>query len=126
VQTLDAIRVVETGGCANDGIGAKGDGGNALGPYQIWSVYHQDAVERDPTLTDYQLCLTSKSYSERVVRAYMGRYAHAALRRLEAGLGTIADVEQISRIHNGGPRGATTRRKATDPYWRKIKKEVLR
>ena len=42
-ETLDAIRVVETGGCPNDGIGAIGDGGNALGPYQIWKPYWIDA-----------------------------------------------------------------------------------
>jgi hypothetical protein len=123
-DTLDAIRVVETGGCPDDGIGAVGDGGNALGPYQIWSMYHQDAAERDRTLTGYRRCLTSKAYSERVVRAYMNRYARAALRRLEAGTGTLADVETVSRIHNGGPRGAS--KKATLPYWAKVKKEVQR
>jgi len=122
--TLDAIRVVETGGLPREGVGAKGDGGNALGPYQIWKIYHTDAAERDKTLTSYQSCLTSKAYSERVVRAYMNRYARAALRRLEAGAGTLADVETVARIHNGGPRGAT--KKATLVYWRKVKKEVLR
>ena len=118
-QTLDAIRVVETGGCANDGIGAKGDGGRALGPYQIWSVYHQDAAERDPTLTDYKRCLTSKSYSERVVAAYMRRYARGSLERLQAHQGTLGDVEVVSRIHNGGPRGAS--KDATMAYWRKVR-----
>ena len=121
-QTLDAIRVVETGGEPNEGIGAKGDNGNALGPYQIWKIYHTDAAERDSTLTDYRLCLNSKEYSERVVRAYMHRYARAALLRLEAGTGTLADVERISRIHNGGPRGAS--KDSTLPYWRKVRREV--
>lgn len=123
-DTLDAIRVVETGGCPDEGVGAVGDGGNALGPYQVWSVYHQDAAERDRTLTDYRRCLTSKAYSERVVRAYMNRYAAAALRRLEAGTGTLADVETVARIHNGGPRGATKRRKATDAYWAKVRRAL--
>jgi len=121
-DTLDAIRITETGGLPDDGEGAVGDGGNALGPYQIWTPYHTDAAERDKTLTSYQSCLNSKAYSERVVRAYMNRYARAALRRLEAGAGTLADVETVARIHNGGPRGAT--KKATLPYWRKVKKEV--
>tara|TARA_Y100000310_G_scaffold336739_1_gene422100 strand:+ start:8831 stop:9268 length:438 start_codon:yes stop_codon:yes gene_type:complete len=122
-DTLHAIRAVETGGCPDGGIGAVGDGGNALGPYQIWSVYHQDAAERDRTLTAYRSCLTSTAYSERVVRAYMNRYAKAALRRLEAGAGTLADVETVARIHNGGPKGAT--KKATLAYWAKVRK-VLR
>jgi delta 1-pyrroline-5-carboxylate dehydrogenase len=123
-ETLDAIRVVETGGCKNGGIGAKGDGGRAAGPYQIHRVYHTDAAERDKSLTSYGSCLTSKTYSERVVRAYMNRYSREALRRLEAGKGTLADVERVSRIHNGGPQGY--RKKTTLGYWAKVKKEVTR
>ena len=84
-QTLDAIRQVETGGLPNEGVGARGDWRTrngkrvamALGPYQIWSAYHFDAAERDKSLTNYQSCLTSKAYSEKVVRAYMHRYSRA-------------------------------------------------
>ena len=123
-DTLDAIRQVETGGCPNEGIGAKGDKGSAIGPYQIWRIYHTDAAERDKTLTDYSRCLTSKDYSERVVRAYAHRYSRAALLRLEAGTGTLADVELIARRHNGGPRGDRKREK-TEGYWRKVR-EALR
>ena len=123
-QTLDAIRVVETGGQPNEGVGCKGDNGNAYGPYQIWSVYHLDAAERDKSLNDYSLCLRSKSYSERVVRAYMSRYAPASISRLERGLGRLKDVEIIARIHNGGPRGA--RKQATLRYWHKVHREVTR
>lgn len=123
-DTLDAIRQVETGGCPNDGIGAKGDKGSAIGPYQIWRIYHTDAAERDKTLTDYSRCLTSKDYSESVVRAYAHRYSRAALLRLEAGTGTLADVELIARRHNGGPRGDRKREK-TEGYWRKVR-EALR
>ena len=123
-ETLDAIRVVETGGEPNEGIGAVGDRGAAIGPYQIHRVYHVDSAERDSTLTDYRRCLLSKEYSERVVRAYMHRYARATLLRLEAGTGTLADVERISRIHNGGPRGAS--KDATLAYWRKVRGEVTR
>jgi hypothetical protein len=119
-DTLDAIRQVETGGLPNDGIGARGDGGAALGPYQIHRVYHIDAAERDSTLSNYQSCLTSKAYSERVMRAYMNRYARAEMRRLLAGEGTIGDVEKVARIHNGGPRGHT--KKATKGYWSKVRK----
>lgn len=121
-QTLDAIRQVETGGTPNDGIGARGDGGAAIGPYQIHRVYHIDAAERDRTLTDYQSCLSSKSYSERVMKAYMKRYASAELRRLEAGQGTRGDVEKIARIHNGGPRGH--KKRATDGYWAKVARHL--
>ena len=117
-DTLDAIRQVETGGEPNDGVGARGDNGNALGPYQIWSAYHFDSAERDKSLTSYQSCLTSKSYSEKVVRSYMNRYSRAALLRLEGGTGTLADVERVARIHNGGPKGYS--KTATLKYWRKV------
>ena len=82
-DALDAIRIVETGGEPNEGIGSRGDGGNARGPYQIHRIYHVDAAGEDKSLGDYSLTLTSKSYSERVVRAYMSRYASG--RSAEAG-----------------------------------------
>lgn len=120
--TLDAIRQVETGGCPNQGVGAKGDGGNAAGPFQVWRAYHTDAAERDRSLTDYRRCLTSRSYSERVVRAYMLRYARAATLRLTQGTATMADVERVARIHNGGPRGH--KKKATLAYWAKVRRAI--
>jgi len=132
-DALDAIRLVETGGLPNEGVGAKGDyrtrNGKrvamALGPYQVWEPYFLDAQARDKTLTTHRSCLTSKAYSERVVRAYMNRYARAALRRLESGAGTLADIETVARIHNGGPRANRPERlKLTNGYWAKIKKAV--
>lgn len=124
-DTLDAIRQVETGGLPNEGLGAKGDNGNALGPYQIWKVYHIDAATVDRSLTRYQTCLNCKQYSERVVTAYMRRYARASLDRLQAGRGKLSDVEFVARIHNGGPRAnRASRRKATDRYWQKVRKAV--
>lgn len=121
-QTLDAIRQVETGGCPNEGRGARGDNGNALGPYQIWRIYHTDAAERDRALTDYQRCLNDKAYSERVVRAYMLRYCREQVDRLDAGKGTLADIERVARVHNGGPRGHT--KKATAAYWAKVRRAL--
>ena len=123
-DALDAIRLVETGGQPNDGVGSRGDNGNALGPYQIWKAYHTDAAERDSSLTDYKKCLTSKDYSERVVRAYMRRYARAEMQRLEAGTATLADVEKIARRHIGGPRG--DRKTATLAYWKKVRANLNR
>ena len=123
-DALDAIRLVETGGQPNDGVGSLGDNGKALGPYQIWKAYHMDAADRDASLKDYSRCLTSKDYSERVVRAYMRRYARAEMQRLEAGKGTLADVEKIARRHNGGPRG--DRKTATLAYWKKVRANLNR
>jgi hypothetical protein len=127
-DALAAIRQVETGGCAREGRGATGDyrtiNGKrvpmAHGPFQVWSVYHQDAAERDKSLTSYSRCKDSMEYSRRVVAAYMKRYARAPYDRLVAGKGTLGDLEVVARIHNGGPRGASTRRKATDSYWSRV------
>ena len=123
-DTLNAIRRVEPGGQPNQGIGARGDNGNAIGPFQIWKIYHTDAAERDKSLTDYKRCSGSLDYSQRVVRAYMRRYAGASWKRLEGNLGTIQDVERVARIHNGGPRGC--RKTATLGYWRKVLRFISR
>ena len=65
--------MVETGG-SRDPENAVGDGGNAIGPYQIHKVYWQDAVSYDRSLTSsgktYQNCRGpgSYQYSERVMQ----------------------------------------------------------
>ena len=117
-DTLGYIRLVETGGMPNGGIGALGDGGKAFGPYQIWSPYWQDSRVKG----SHAHCLNSKAYSEKVMQGYMFRYAPRELGRLMAGKGTMADVEKVSRIHNGGPKG--WKRKSTLGYWAKIKRKI--
>ena len=107
---LDALRAVETGGQPNGGVGAIGDGGKAYGPLQIHKGYWQDS--RVPG--SHADCLTSREYSERVVLAYMKRYAPKSL---EAG-----DWEKLARIHNGGPKGHT--KSATVKYWAKVQKAM--
>jgi hypothetical protein len=103
-RLLDALRAVETGG-QRDPDHAVGDDGRALGAYQIWRVYWVDACEYDPTLRElgYE-AVTDRAYAERVVIAYLSRYARDW------------SIDTVSRIHNGGPAGATKRRKATDGY----------
>ena len=130
-QALDAIRRVETGGCPNEGRGARGDNGNARGPFQIWKPYWTDSAARDATVRagSYAQCLNDLDYSRLVVRAYMRRYCPAQMKRLESGCGTLVDLEQVARVHNGGPSQRfpnSKRRKATDGYWAKVKKEATR
>ncbi len=113
---LDAIRSVESAGKA---LCPDGDGGRSIGPYQISLRYYRDAVEFDPRIGgSYQDC-RDRAFAERVVRAYMLRYAAAAWR--------CGDAEVIARIHNGGPKGASS--PSTLKYWEKVKKalaEILR
>ena len=108
-RLLQAICKVESN-CNND---AVGDGGKAIGPYQIWYVYWKDAVEHDPSIGgSYRDCL-NKGYSEKIVRAYMDRYANE--RRLRR---PVTDQDR-ARIHNGGPNGYN--KTSTLKYWKKVK-----
>lgn len=106
---LDAIRQVETGAEA-DPANAIGDGGKALGPYQIHKIYWVDAVEHDPSLVangETYDNVRNQAYAERVVMAYWSRYAKSW------------DAQTLSRIHNGGPKGH--RKSSTLGYWTKVK-----
>lgn len=90
-----------------------GDGGKAIGAYQIHRAYWQDAVAHDKSLGGrYEDCF-DPHYARRVVIAYLSRYAPKG-----------ATAEQLSRIHNGGPKGH--RKSATVKYWHKVKKELER
>jgi hypothetical protein len=55
----------------------------------------------------------NKAYAEKIVRAYWKRYAPKS-----------ATLEQLARIHNGGPRGHLNPN--TIKYWNKIKKELVK
>jgi len=104
---LDAMYAVES----NRGKSLLGDGGKAIGQYQIWREYWQDAVDFDPSIGgSYKDCM-DKAYSEKIIRAYWKRYAPKG-----------ATLEQLARIHNGGPKGHT--RTATLKYWKKIVKAM--
>ena len=108
-ELLDAMYTVESGRGKN----LVGDGGKAIGPYQIWREYWQDAVEHDKSIGgEYKDCM-DKAYAEKIIRAYWARYAPKG-----------ATLEQLARIHNGGPRGH--KRSATVKYWNKIVKEMTK
>jgi hypothetical protein len=112
---LDAICKVES----NCNPSAVGDNGNAIGAYQIWKGYWQDAVQHDPSIGGvYKDCL-NKTYSEKIVRAYMDRYA------TERRLGRPVTDEDRARLHNGGPRAVWAKGKKKrnlDIYWGKVKR----
>lgn len=104
-----ALHQVETSGR----LGAiKGDNGRALGPFQIHKVYWQDAISFDKTIGGkYEDC-ADYNYSLKVVKAYLNRYAKAAV--------NSGDVERLAKIHNGGPIG--DKKSATRGYWAKVEK----
>ena len=106
---LDAICQVESN-CQN---GAIGDGGRAIGPYQIWYPYWQDAVEYDPSIGGSYSDCVNKEYSEKIVKAYWNRYA------TEKRIGREVTNEDRARIHNGGPNGF--KKAGTLKFWKKVK-----
>ena len=130
-EVLNAIRVVETGGEPDGGSGAVGDldaaQGVSKGPYQISEGYWIDAVEQlawagTPSTITWSDCLDSRDQSEIIMRSYMRRFARSAASRLDAGTATIADVEKVARIHNGGPNGLM--KSATRHYWAKVQGSI--
>jgi len=113
-QLLDAIMEQETGG-EDDPSNAVGDNGDSLGPFQIQEAYWNDAVEQDPSLAANGQTYDSvrdESYARAVVAAYMTRYA------TESRIGRTPSVEDVARIHNGGPNGYSSDN--TDGYWNDI------
>lgn len=109
---LDAVAQVESASCDT----VVGDGGKAIGRMQIWKVYWQDAMAKCPKIGgEYQNC-TQKVYAERIVTAYLLRYAKSAVES--------KDWQTLARIHNGGPKGAT--KAATRKYWVKVRKELAK
>jgi len=108
-ELLNAIRFVESGHYDNP---PDGDGGLAIGPYQIHEVYWRDATEFRPAIGgNYQDC-RQRAYAERVIAAYMQLYVPEAWQRV--------DAEVIARTHNGGPLGAE--KAATLGYWARVQR----
>ncbi len=101
-NVLNAIEQVETGG--RD---VTGDGGAAIGPLQV----HRACWIDSKVDGQYSDCHDA-AYARRVAIGYWTRYCPKAL---ETG-----DAETLARTWNGGgPSGA--RKKATIPYWNKVK-----
>jgi len=109
--TLKAILWVESRGDPN----AVGDGGRAIGPYQIHRAYWIDAMRalgRDWPYEDAR----DPVKAALAVRAYTEHYANAYKRPWTP--------ETIARIHNGGPTG--WKKAATVRYYRKVQAAMER
>ena len=100
-RLLDAIARIESHGDPK----AVGDGGRALGVYQIHRAYWQDGTELLGVDWPHRDATDPKK-ARRVVKAYLRHY------------GKGKSLLEMARIHNGGPHG--DKRKATLPYARKI------
>lgn len=95
-----ALRIVECGDVTDP---PDGDGGKAIGPYQIHHGYWRDAAfhaaanGRGSSIYGGHGNCRMENYARRVVTEYLNRYAPGALRRHL--------FWHAARIHNGGPNG---------------------
>jgi hypothetical protein len=89
---LNAIELQESGGDHN----ASGDGGNAVGSFQIWKIMVDDVnriiVKSDEGQFTYADRYDS-GYSRRMCRIYLDHYCKTMT------------YEQMARCWNGGPTG---------------------
>ena len=95
---------------------AVGDDGLAFGCLQMHSAYVRDASEyaqKDWVHED----AFDRETSINIFIAYMSRYA------TEERLGRAVTIEDIARIHNGGPNG--WKKSATEAYWKKVRKNIV-
>ena len=100
-RLLDAIAQVESRGKQN----AVGDGGRAIGVYQIHRRYWQDGTRILGVDWKYRDA-SDPVKARQVVRAYLQHY------------GRNRSLLEMARIHNGGPKGHC--KSSTQEYARKI------
>jgi len=106
-----AVWQVETGQCPGPDC-PLGDGGNALGPLQIWRIAWTDVQKPGESYADCK----DLNYSVEIFRRYTARYATAKR------LGHEPTQEDLARIWNGGPNGF--KKTSTESYWSKVNKEM--
>lgn len=109
-----ALRTVESSNRPR----AVGDGGAAVGVYQLHHSYVMDVNRIYGTRFTHSDRLDPIK-SHRIVRLYLAHYG----RVYNKITGKPATCEVLARIHNGGPKG--WRKSATNPYWAKVKREML-
>ena len=118
---LDAIEWVESRGDAN----AVGDNGKAIGSFQLHKIYVDDVnrISRLRHIDKYSYPSQWKYYhresrpcSRTMVREYLKYYA------TKERIGRSPTLEDMARIHNGGPAG--WRKKSTKKYWLKVKNRM--
>lgn len=102
---IDAIGKVESD---NNDL-AVGDGGKAIGRYQIHQAYWADGCRFLKVSWPYEEA-KNEIKARQLVKAYLTHY------------GKGLPLSALSRIHNGGPKGY--KKKSTETYWRKVEKVI--
>ena len=120
---LDAIEWVESKGDSN----AVGDGGDAVGAYQIHKIFVDD-INRLTAKMGRQGGFSApiRTYEDRwkrdesrwMVRTYLLHYSDSYAPHYTDVL-PMEKYEMMARIYNGGPDG--WKKESTIPYWNKVK-----
>ena len=110
-QFLNALGEVESGNNAS----ATGDGGKAVGVFQIHEVYWKDAIQFDKSIGGKYTDCFKPDYSRKIVLAYFRRYAINELNN--------NNWEALARLHNSGPNWKKKKEK-TNKYWAKIRAKL--
>ena len=108
---LDAIEWVESRGDAD----AIGDGGRAVGAYQIWKIYVDDVnrIQKQWVSVSPGRKVRVFTYEDRLDRG-LSRYMVRTFLKHYGGT-----FEEMTRKHNGGPKGH--KKESTKAYWVKVK-----
>ena len=115
-RVLTAIRMAESGNNPN----AIGDGGKAVGVYQLHKIYVDDANRILGSRVYKYSDRTDVYKSTKIVKAVLNHYA----KNYERTTGKRCTDEVVARIHNGGPYGY--RKQSTIKYWNKVKSHIKR
>jgi hypothetical protein len=102
---------------SNNNPNAVGDGGKAIGIYQIHAEYWEDGCNFKQVDWPYDWAKRPNKSAE-IVTAYLMYYGMVYEKRT----GKKATAEVLCRIHNGGPSG--WKKKATVKYWNKCKRLI--
>lgn len=111
---LPAIMMVESSGNINV---KPGDGGRAIGAYQIHRAYWIDGCKELKVDWPYEYAKQPK-YAKQIVTAYLKRYG----RHYEKTEKKKATAEVLAKIHNGGLYG--WKNPNTGKYWEKVRKAM--
>jgi len=92
---------------------AVGGGGKSLGCLQLTKIYIQEVNEIYKTDFSFNDALNQQKSVE-ITKMYLGYFGGR--------IGRKPTLEDLARIHNGGPNGH--KKFATKKYWEKVKKEL--
>lgn len=116
---LAALIAVESGG-DKAAVGDRNLRNKAFGVCQIRQPYLDDVNRIAGTDWTMRQVAASEPLSRWCVVVYVRHYG----RRYTRMTGRPLTPEVAARLHNGGPNG--WRKKATEPHWRKVRREMLR